>query len=130
MEHVVVPALLLRRLPSERVATLRVVAPALVPLRPSVMAVQDALSAAKSKPASFLVAGMTTMKTMGLRPEGIHVGRHMTMTPVVRRLPLRGSRRERATANPFRSQCCWRRLQGVTEAYQPPSASPYHWARA
>jgi len=43
VEQVVVPALLLRRLPSERVATLRIVAPALVPLKPSVMAVQDAV---------------------------------------------------------------------------------------
>jgi len=43
MEPVVVPALLMRRLPSEGVATSRVVAPALVPLSPSVMAVQDAV---------------------------------------------------------------------------------------
>jgi len=37
-----VPALLMRRLPSERVSTLRIVASALVRLNPSVMAVQDA----------------------------------------------------------------------------------------
>ena len=43
MEQVLVPALLLRRLPSEKVATLRVVAPALVPLNPSVITVQDAV---------------------------------------------------------------------------------------
>jgi len=41
-EPFVVLALLMRRLPSNRVATARVVAPALVSLSPSVMAVQDA----------------------------------------------------------------------------------------
>ena len=42
-KQVVVPALLMRRLPSKRVATLFVVAPALVPLNPSLMAVHDAV---------------------------------------------------------------------------------------
>jgi len=41
VESALVPALLMRRLPSERVVTSRVIAPALVPLNPSVMAVQD-----------------------------------------------------------------------------------------